>query len=140
MAECLASASRHTVAALRSGHGRQFGCLFAAPPPSANLVQERSASTASARLRRADCRSECLLEVKLACGSTEADGREAAIRRGATHRCGGLGLRCAVHWARALRLALKISKTDLLFQFGGNGHFSAVSMRERSTVHEGEAL
>jgi hypothetical protein len=40
----------------------------------------------------------------------------------------------------APRLALELSKTDLLFQFGGNGHFSAVSMREPSAVHEGEAL
>jgi hypothetical protein len=32
------------------------------------------------------------------------------------------------------------SKTDLPLQFGGNGHFSAVSMRERSAAHEGEAL
>jgi hypothetical protein len=35
---------------------------------------------------------------------------------------------------------LELSKTDLLFQFGGNGHFSAVSMRERSAVHEGKTL
>jgi hypothetical protein len=31
-------------------------------------------------------------------------------------------------------------KNRPFFQFGGNGHFSAVSMRERSAVHEGEAL
>jgi hypothetical protein len=96
------------------------------------------------RQHRPDCDGLIIVmsagEVKLACGSTEADDREAAIRRGATHRCGGHGLRCAARWARALRLALELSKTDLLFQFGGNGHFSAVSMHERSTVHEGEAL
>jgi hypothetical protein len=46
----------------------------------------------------------------------------------------------AGEWARALRLASDLSKTDLPLRFGGNGHFSAVSMRERSAAHEGEAL
>jgi hypothetical protein len=44
-------------------------------------------------------------------------------------------------WRRTFfRLASDLLKTDLPLQFGGNGHFSAVSMRERSAAHEGEAL
>ena len=70
--------SRYTVAALRSGRGRQFGCpdVFAlcrhhlriCPRTESDLT-----SKASARMGRLDCRRECLLvRVKLACDATEA--------------------------------------------------------------------
>jgi hypothetical protein len=49
---------------------------------------------------------------------------------------------CAAQGVGLGRFAWRRSfqKQTCFFQFGGNGHSSAVSMRERSAVHEGEAL
>jgi hypothetical protein len=72
-AECLASASRYT-----NGRGRQLDLCAAPPPSSANFVQESKAIYVESIGPSAAtcCHGECLLvSVKLARGSTQANGR-----------------------------------------------------------------
>jgi hypothetical protein len=49
-------------------------------------------------------------------------------------------LRCAALRSGASPGVGVFKNRTCFYQFGGNGYFSAVSIRERSTVHEGEPL